>query len=718
MKALLCSSLAGALALVACADTGTAPPGRTVQIATLPLTLPGIAQACFDLRVANAANETVWSKGDPLTSWADGDETICSGQYGSGPGGDISYVGPCDASGPNGVQSNTVTVWVDGLYDAGGDDIADDGQSNWQNPCGAEGCTLAFDCKENQDTAVTFNLTIMRDANQGFFDIAVNFEDIFCSAKFDCTDANDDALQLLFQADGSRGDTVVAAIACTGGPGGDTVLHIDGDVRVTCGGDTIALDPSIAPGNAYTALNPDPDLEDAVWQYAVYTGSEDLDCDGETCAKKFWNIAIGIDQSQADCSVSLFATASDATQMTSGWTASNASYPVIHFDVPVTGPTGGLTCSQHPLNGGDEVKTEYTPFGVPRLFCYHYDGTSVTASSDPGCTSLDLLRFQLGKSEAIGKIAAFETRHSEIAPPRVDIINAGNDLKGLLAQKAQVDVLIARADQQYSVDLANHAKQIDGLDANIANLQNDIASYLDSRVGIQASLDNAAGRLAALGASPIVVEDPQTWVVEGTTYGSYQDANDAYLQLDEQLQNEVASHTAVIAQLDAEILGAQASLQQKQGQLVAALAARNELIASYDEANNGRLDQLATVLGNISAKNDFIAQRQADLGAIVSAATADKVSFQATNLGYIADLGAINQSGGNATSVQLQADFVDLLDAGVTLLDQTIDHATSTEIIVGTCINFECFCFDTASNSVVSEGVACIQSADVIYYYD
>jgi hypothetical protein len=180
----------------------------------------------------------------------------------------------------------------------------------------------------------------------------------------------------------------------------------------------------------------------------------------------------------------------------------------------------------------------------------------------------------------------------------------------------------------------------------------------------------------------------------------------------------VASHTAVIAQLDAEILGAQASLEQKQGQLVVELAARNELIASYDEANNGRLDQLATVLGNISAKNDFIAQRQADLGAIVSAATADKVSFQATNLGYIADLGAINQSGGNATSVQLQADFVDLLDAGVTLLDQTIDHATSTEIIVGTCINFECFCFDTASNSVVSEGVACIQSADVIYYYD
>ncbi len=61
-----------------------------------------------------------------------------------------------------------------------------DGDADFENPCAEAGdCVLSFPCVENEDVFVEFNITVMRDAEQGFFDIAVNFEDIFCSAKFD-----------------------------------------------------------------------------------------------------------------------------------------------------------------------------------------------------------------------------------------------------------------------------------------------------------------------------------------------------------------------------------------------------------------------------------------------------------------------------------------------------------------------------------------------------
>ena len=79
----------------------------------------------------------------------------------------------------------------------------------------------------------------MRDANQGFFDIAVNFEDIFCSSKVDCTTPGEGdeeiPLQLLFHPEtGERHDTIVIGRACTAGPGKETQIHTT-PTYITCG---------------------------------------------------------------------------------------------------------------------------------------------------------------------------------------------------------------------------------------------------------------------------------------------------------------------------------------------------------------------------------------------------------------------------------------------------------------------------------------------------
>jgi hypothetical protein len=224
-----------------CLDGSGAPRGSdtNLALAVAPLRLDGIGMACYDVLVRNQVGDTVWARGIPATSRQSGDTgTLCSDEFGNGPGGDIAYVGPCDASQPN----HNVTVFIDSLWSS---DPVSVPLTDWVNPCpyateGPSGCTLAFTCVENADVSVTFNLTVMREANQGFFDVAVNFDDVFCSAKLDCTydQAGNQPINLLFDPDtGERAQTAVLAVACTGGPGHtntNTTLHLT-EARFQCG---------------------------------------------------------------------------------------------------------------------------------------------------------------------------------------------------------------------------------------------------------------------------------------------------------------------------------------------------------------------------------------------------------------------------------------------------------------------------------------------------
>src|SRR6201999_2048098 len=128
-------------------------------------------------------------------------------------------------------------------------------------------CAQAATCAENADTPVRFDLTIMRRAQQGFFDIAVSFEDVFCSAKVDCEDRDGDPLELLFDGD-ERASTAVLALACTAGAN-ETNIYLD-DVVVDCGpGAVHSLVPVGARGNRPgIAASP-------IFGWALYAGAGD-----------------------------------------------------------------------------------------------------------------------------------------------------------------------------------------------------------------------------------------------------------------------------------------------------------------------------------------------------------------------------------------------------------------------------------------------------------
>ncbi|MFO0747449.1 MAG: hypothetical protein U1F43_17560 [Myxococcota bacterium] len=145
---------------------------------------------------------------------------------------------------------------------------------------------------------VEFDLAIMRDAQQGFFDVAVNFGDIFCSMKFDSCydDGEGDDITLLFgdsagesgvvDGDG-RDHTAVFGLACTAGTGDaiDTSI-LYSSVQVTCPAPVGTFSIPLVgqeQGNHSVMLDLDGNASAThALQYGLYFGNEQLDCGTET----------------------------------------------------------------------------------------------------------------------------------------------------------------------------------------------------------------------------------------------------------------------------------------------------------------------------------------------------------------------------------------------------------------------------------------------------
>ncbi len=320
-------------ALAAC-GSGTQPSdgltGPKFQLNIAPLKLDGVGEAIYGLTVLNGNGETVWTNSD-----------VRSTRYGNGSGS-VTFVGACDAS------SNPNTVRIDSLQ------LFDDSGAipswTWQNPMPVEQQVI---CEENADVLVEFNLTILRDANQGFFDIGVNFEDIFCSAKFDCNS------ELLHNEEGQRERTAVMGFACTSGAGESTVLHMN-DILVQCDGGSYWFDPSQEKGNA-GPLGP------AFYQTAIYRGSEQFQ--NQNIDKCYWNNAFGINAGPDAVNCHLYASATASpTVWDNGSSPENAVYPYVVWDIQLTDAAGQIVCEAHPLNGTPAgVETEYTRFTGARF---------------------------------------------------------------------------------------------------------------------------------------------------------------------------------------------------------------------------------------------------------------------------------------------------------------------------------------------------------------
>lgn len=275
----VCVCLAG----VAVSGCGKGERGPGFDIAVAPLELADVTDACYRVTVTNGpgrSGEIVWQQ-----------DAVCADRYGNGFGA-ISYVGSCDADadGPN-------SVTIELLDLSTGQPAQPMSDATYVNPCGqiadwdgdrdalvagedAGPCTIDKVCEENADVAVTFDLTIMRDAMQGFFDFAVNFDDVFCSAKLDCSEG------LLHDAAGERGATAIVGFACSAGGNQVTRMHVS-DLTLSCDVDS---DPETPAPYVYTLANSDAVGQHGavttsggaagVFQWATYEGDEQLGVPG------------------------------------------------------------------------------------------------------------------------------------------------------------------------------------------------------------------------------------------------------------------------------------------------------------------------------------------------------------------------------------------------------------------------------------------------------
>ncbi len=342
-----------------------------VTIEVAPLTLDGVTDADYTIRVTNAPNgggDVVWER-----------TSLTSSQYGDGAGS-LSYVGPCDAD----TVGNSVTLTLVGLSEGNGVPVAEE---TYENP---GPLTRNVDCVANTDVSVSFDITVVRHARQGFFDVAVDFDNVFCAAKLDCVDEAGGPLRLLHNDLDERDRTAVMGFACTGDPSGDTFLYMD-DPIITCDGIANVTIKASEIGTLDVDQSPHVNAAGYLFGAAIYRGEESL------ASKAYWNIALGLDDSTfgtaGNCTLIGRATASDAPafpQTLDGFPLPEGSvYPVIDWSVQLTNDTA-VTCGAHAVNvAGSGVATDYLGWvTAPGQFSFATETIALDHRYDPSANGI------------------------------------------------------------------------------------------------------------------------------------------------------------------------------------------------------------------------------------------------------------------------------------------------------------------------------------------
>ncbi|MFT7579752.1 MAG: hypothetical protein ACI9MR_001418 [Myxococcota bacterium] len=351
-------AIAGVVSGCSQAEEGALAEGLRITVA--PLTLDNVEEVSYGIKV-RSATETVWER-----------TGLTSTQYGDGQSA-VTYIGPCDASN----NPHTIELTIEEIR-ADGQALVDPGDFINPAPAGQPLRQVDVTCVENGDVLVAFDITVIRNAQQGFFDVAVNFDDIFCSAKVDCRDAF-----LHDPTTDDRGASAIVGFACTAGENSPTYLHTS-DLTLSCTGAAGTVTYPLANGGGLGQHGPVTAAGvgvPGVFDWATYQGNESLTSNGEPLQKCFWNRAVGLDLTSfqaggvTSCTLSGIATASETPEISDVLGGTSSSYPIIRFSVDVLSE-GTTLCENQPLNGdGSGVTTEYVTSDTDPTTLQPFTGT-------------------------------------------------------------------------------------------------------------------------------------------------------------------------------------------------------------------------------------------------------------------------------------------------------------------------------------------------------
>jgi len=399
--------------LVACSasEAPSAPRGPGFAIAIAPITLSALSDACYTLAVYSESNlsATGWNPSAHASALLWQRAAVCASDYGIGTGGNadlsttaIAYTGICDIS----ANAQSIVLTLDGLYRggaapesrAGGDGLALT-PNDYMNPCPVdEPCIVEAQCQPNNDTPVTFDLTVMRNGGRGFFDVSVAFDDMFCSAKFDCAYRDGTPIAQVIGADGKLAPTAVLGFACAAGDTRPTHLYMT-DLHLTCSDGSIdqVIHPKLSGGLfeaplAVSALPANHAIFQAITSLGAITPEANVD-------QFYWNASLGFAPERLvgkTCIIRAKAAGADGLftdpSFGTGLTPPDATYPYVAFDVPMsatlTSGSATLTCggggsNMNPLNGTSSgVRTYYTGFSDRYCFDLEYPNGPTGAVDD------------------------------------------------------------------------------------------------------------------------------------------------------------------------------------------------------------------------------------------------------------------------------------------------------------------------------------------------
>ncbi|MCB9734896.1 MAG: hypothetical protein H6745_20100 [Deltaproteobacteria bacterium] len=248
----------------------------------------------------------------------------------------VRYVAPCDATSG---FTNTITVAVSDIV-VGGVSLPVSARPPAQT-------RTDVSCTANQSSAQSFQFYALASSQQGFFDVVLGTELVYCSAKLDCS--NDSTF-----FDG--GDGVVLGFACSASAeaAADTVLHMD-DITISCDDGatvtSVVIDPTgpgnLAAGTAYT------DPSGYLGLVTVFKGEQ---TNASNIDNVYWNVAIELKGPALaeDCTLTTNAGVSDGVSMPLG-----GAY--INWDVDLTSSATSVTCTSHVLYGASSGVTAAWP---------------------------------------------------------------------------------------------------------------------------------------------------------------------------------------------------------------------------------------------------------------------------------------------------------------------------------------------------------------------